>query len=36
LGPDGKVILRVTGPLTQRNMTARVLPALKAAGISLR
>ena len=34
LGPDGTVLLRVAGPLTQRNIETRVLPALKAAGIS--
>jgi cytochrome c biogenesis protein CcmG/thiol:disulfide interchange protein DsbE len=34
ISPDGKVLLRVAGPLTQRNMKTRVLPALKAAGIS--
>ena len=34
IGPDGKVLLRVAGPLTQRNMKTRVLPALKAVGIS--
>ena len=34
IGPDGKVLLRVAGPLTQRNMNTRVLPALKAVGIS--
>ena len=35
IGPDGKVLLRVAGPLTQRTMNTRVLPALKAVGISL-
>ena len=34
LDPDGKVLLRVAGPLTQRNLEARVLPALKAAGLA--
>ena len=34
LGPDGTVLLRVTGPLTQRNLVTRVLPAVKAAGLS--
>ena len=33
LGPDGTVLLRVTGPLTQRNLKTRVLPAIKAAGL---
>ncbi len=34
LGPNGTVILRVTGPLTERNMATRVLPALAEAGLS--
>ena len=34
LGPDGTVLLRVTGPLTQRNLETRVLPAVRAAGLS--
>jgi len=34
LGPDGTVLLRVTGPLTQRNLKTRVLPAIKEAGLS--
>jgi len=33
LGPDGTVLLRVTGPLTKRNLETRVLPAVKAAGL---
>ena len=35
LGPNGTVILRVTGPLTERNMATRVLPALAEAGLSI-
>ena len=34
LGPDGTVLLRVTGPLTQRNLETRVLPAVRAAGLN--
>ena len=34
LGPDGTVILRVTGPLTERNLQTRVLPALAEAGLA--
>ena len=34
LGPDGTVLLRVAGPLTQRNIETRVIPALRAAGFS--
>lgn len=34
LGPNGTVLLRVTGPLTQRNLENRVLPAVQAAGYS--
>lgn len=33
IGPDGKVILRVAGPLTQRNIQDRVIPALQDAGV---
>jgi cytochrome c biogenesis protein CcmG/thiol:disulfide interchange protein DsbE len=33
LGSNGTVLLRVTGPLTQRNLETRVLPAVKAAGL---
>lgn len=33
LGPDGTVIMRVTGPLTERNLQSRVLPALTEAGL---
>ena len=35
LGPDGTVLLRVTGPLTKRNLETRVLPVLKDSGLSL-
>lgn len=35
IGPDGTVILRVAGPLTERNMQTRVLPALSAKGLTL-
>lgn len=35
LDPNGKVLQRVTGPLTQRNLETRVLPMLKDAGLSL-
>jgi len=34
LGPDGTVLLRVAGPLTQRNIETRVIPTLRAAGFS--
>ena len=34
LSPDGTVILRVTGPLTERNLQTRVLPALAEAGLA--
>ena len=34
LAPDGTVILRVTGPLTERNLQTRVLPALAEAGLA--
>ena len=34
LGPDGTVILRVTGPLTERNLQTRVMPALAEAGLA--
>ena len=33
LGPNGTVIMRVTGPLTERNLQTRVLPALAEAGL---
>ena len=35
LGPDGNVILRVTGPVTQRNIETRILPALAEKGLSI-
>jgi cytochrome c biogenesis protein CcmG/thiol:disulfide interchange protein DsbE len=35
LGPDGTVIMRVTGPLTERNLQTRVMPALAKAGLEL-
>ena len=36
LGPDGKVIARVAGPLTQRNLETRVLPELEKHGLSIK
>jgi cytochrome c biogenesis protein CcmG/thiol:disulfide interchange protein DsbE len=33
LAPDGTVIMRVTGPLTARNLQTRVMPALAEAGL---
>ena len=34
VGPDGVVIARLAGPLTQRNLQTRLLPALEEAGLS--